>query len=239
MSVCDMPGPLSDMPVGATIPNPPPANHNAVTPGERRNRTPIYITGVSDTRGFLAWLRSRCPKGILAQMKGERHMVVPGTADDFRAAITALRSLDVSKGVSFHTFSLPEDRCLRLLIKNLGRGMPETVMREKLEALGICVQGVLELRSGRRDQDPEKDRPTTPHFIVTMARGPDVSKVRAITQLCGLRTTVESYTAPRGPLQCRRCQCFGHPAWLRLRNSVRRVWRGPPVRRVLDIQKTA
>jgi hypothetical protein len=43
-----------------------------------------------------------------------------------------------------------------------------------------------------------------------MARGPGVSRVRAITQLCKLRTTVESYTAPRGPLQCRRCQRFGH-----------------------------
>jgi hypothetical protein len=133
-----------------------------------------------------------------------------GDTDNFRAAITALRSLDVSKGVNFNTFSLPEDRCVRLLIKNLGRGMPETVVREELEALGICVRGVLQLRSGRRDQDPEKDRPATPHFIVTMARGPDVSSVRAITQLRWLRNTVESYTAPKGPLQCRRCKHFGH-----------------------------
>ena len=143
-------------------------------------------------------------------MKGERLMVVPETTDDFRAAITAVSSLDVSKCVSFYTFSLPEDRCVRLLIKNLGRRMPETVVWVELEALGICVQGVLQHRSGRRDQDPEKDRPATPHFIVTMARVPDVSRVRAITQLCGLRITVESYTAPRGPLQCRRCQSFGH-----------------------------
>ena len=40
-------------------------------------------------------------------MKDERLMVVPVTADNFRAAITALWSLDVSKGVSIHTFSLP------------------------------------------------------------------------------------------------------------------------------------
>ena len=82
-------------------------------------------------------------------------MVVPETADDFRAAVSALRSLDVSKGVSFHTFPLPEDRCAHLLIKNLGRRMPEDVVREELEALGICVQGVMQLRSGRRDQNPE------------------------------------------------------------------------------------
>jgi hypothetical protein len=36
------------------------------------------------------------------------------------------------------------------------------------------------------------------------------SKVRSITELCRLRVTVETYTAPKGPLQCRRCQRFGH-----------------------------
>ena len=56
----------------------------------------------------------------------------------------------------------------------------------------------------------DKDRPATPHFIVTVARGPEVSKLRSITQLCGLRVTVETYTAPKGPLQCIRRQRFGH-----------------------------
>jgi hypothetical protein len=36
----------------------------------------------------------------------------------------------------------------------------------------------MQLRSKRRDQDPEKDRPLTPHFVVSVARGPVVSKVR-------------------------------------------------------------
>ena len=104
-------------------------------------------------------------------------MVVPSTADGFRAAVTALRSLDGKEGVSFHTFTLPEDRCVRLLVKNLGRRMPESVVREELESLNIRVQGVTQLRSGRRDQDPAKDRPPTPHFIISVARGPEVSKV--------------------------------------------------------------
>ena len=62
----------------------------------------------------------------------------------------------------FHTFTLPEDRCVRLLVKNLGRDMPESVVREELESLNISVQGVTQLRSGRRDQDPVKDRSPTP-----------------------------------------------------------------------------
>ena len=72
---------------------------------------------------------------------------------------------------------------MRLLVKNLGRGMPESVVREELEALDIHVQAVMQLRSGRRDQDPTEDRPLTPQIIVSVARGPEVSKVRSITEL--------------------------------------------------------
>ena len=182
----DMSGPLSGTPAGTTS-----APAAPVPAGQRRNRTPVFITGFSDTRGFLAWLRSRCPKGLTAQIKGENLMVVPETDNDFRVAVSAIRSLDMSKGVSFHTFSLPEDRCARLLIKNLGRRVPEDV-REEVGALGICVQGVMQLRSGRRDRDPEKNRPVTPHFIVTVARGSEVSNLRSITRLCGLRVTEDT-----------------------------------------------
>ena len=66
-------------------------------------------------------------------------MLVPLTADGFRATVSALRSLDGSKGMSFHAFCLPEDRCVRFLVKNLGRHMPEDVVREELENLGFCV----------------------------------------------------------------------------------------------------
>jgi hypothetical protein len=51
---------------------------------------------------------------------------------------------------------------MRLLVKNLGRGMPESVVRGKLESLNIRVQGFMQLRSGRRDQHPTKDRPPNP-----------------------------------------------------------------------------
>ena len=44
--------------------------------------------------------------------------------------------------------------------------MPESIVREELDALGIRVQAVLQLRFGRRDQDVAKDRPSTPQFVV-------------------------------------------------------------------------
>jgi hypothetical protein len=87
--------------------------------------------------------------------------------------------------------------------------MPESVVREELEALGTCVQGGMQLHSGRRDMDTYKDRPLTPHFVVSLARGPGVQKVRSLSELCGLRMSVETNVAPTGPVQCKQCQRFG------------------------------
>jgi hypothetical protein len=117
---------------------------------------------------------------LVSLMKGEYLMTVPETADGFRATIDALRPLGEGEGVSFHTFSLPVDQCVRLL-KNLGKRMPEAEIKEELEALRIHMQAVMQLRSRRRDQDGKKDRPLTPHFIVSVEQGPDVPKVRSLT----------------------------------------------------------
>jgi len=69
-------------------------------------------------------------------------MLVPRTTEGFRATVSVLQSLDGSKGVSFHT-SLPEDRFVCLLVKNLGKLMPEDV-REELENLGILNAAAVE-----------------------------------------------------------------------------------------------
>jgi len=151
----DMSGHLSGRP-DATTSNAQEANA-CVPAGESPNKTPIFISGVSDTRSFLAWLRASCPGGLMSQLKGENFMVVPSTIYGFRAAVRALRSLDGKDGVSFHTFTLPEDRCARLLVMNLGTGLPYTVIRKELEYLNTDlnsrVQRVTQPRSGRRDAD--------------------------------------------------------------------------------------
>jgi hypothetical protein len=68
--------------------------NTCLSAGERPNKTPIFISGVRDARAFLAWLRASCPGGLTAQLKAEKLMVVPSTGNDFRAAVSALRSLN-------------------------------------------------------------------------------------------------------------------------------------------------
>jgi hypothetical protein len=88
--------------------------------------------------------------------------------------------------------------------------MPESVVREEMESLNFRVHGFMQLRSRRRDQDRAKDHPPNHHFIVSVARRHEVSKVRSLTELCGLRLSVASYVSPKGPLQCKLWQLLGH-----------------------------
>jgi hypothetical protein len=88
----DMSESLSDKPDG-TNPNAQVAI-TCLPAGQRPNKTPIFITGVSDARTFLPWLRASCPGGLTTKLKGEKLMVVPSTAQGFRATISALWSLD-------------------------------------------------------------------------------------------------------------------------------------------------
>jgi len=88
----DISGPLSDKPDGTTLNAQ--VTKTCLSVGESPNKTPIFISGARDTRAFLVWLRASCPGGLTTQLKAEKLMVVPSTANGFRAAVSVLRSLD-------------------------------------------------------------------------------------------------------------------------------------------------
>ena len=116
----DMSGPLSDTPDGTT--NLAQVSNTCLPARQRPNKTPIFISGVRDARAFLAWLRAFCSGGLTAQLQAEKLMVIPSTA---KASEPRLEQCGLSMGgvgvVIFHNFTLPEDRCVRLLVKKLCR----------------------------------------------------------------------------------------------------------------------
>jgi hypothetical protein len=101
----DMSGPLSEKPDG---PTPQALVTNTCLPaGEPPNKTPIFITGDSDARTFLTCLGASCPCDLTAQIKGEKLMVVPSTADGFKAAASALAVLRWGRECGFSHLHAP------------------------------------------------------------------------------------------------------------------------------------
>ena len=98
---------------------------------------PFYFSGRH--QGIPDLAAGNLPSKLTNQPKAENLVVVPATADCFRDAVSALRSLDGKSGVTLNTYSLPEDSCLRLLIKNFGR-MAESFVLDELRSLDFHVQ---------------------------------------------------------------------------------------------------
>jgi hypothetical protein len=70
----DLSGPLNVAPDGVTSPI---VQVNKCVPaGERRNKTPVCISGMKDEHRFLDWIRSKSASKLLAQMKGEILMLL-------------------------------------------------------------------------------------------------------------------------------------------------------------------
>jgi hypothetical protein len=109
----DMSGPLSDKSDGTTTLAQ--GINTCFVVGKCPNKTPFFIAGFRETRAFLACFRASCPGGLTAQLNAENLFIVPSTANGFRATVSVMRSLDWGEGMSFHNFTLPEDRCVRFL----------------------------------------------------------------------------------------------------------------------------
>jgi hypothetical protein len=64
----DVSGPMGCTP---TITTPPSAQmEKVVPPGERRKKTPVYVSGVKNPRSILEWIRTMPTSKLVAQMKG-------------------------------------------------------------------------------------------------------------------------------------------------------------------------
>jgi hypothetical protein len=162
MYLADMSRPLCGISDGTTL-NAQVAINSIALISERPSKKPIFVSGVTGTRDFLPWLKALCPSSLSYQIKGEKLMTVPRTADGFRSTVSACDPLMEQK-CSMSFISRRIAACL--LIKNLGRHLPEDFVLGELAALGIRDQGVLQLHYGRLTRKLPKPAPQIPHFTV-------------------------------------------------------------------------
>jgi len=92
---CDIFWPLREKPDGTTASAQ--VNNTCLPAGERPNKNPIFISGDRETRAFLASLRATCSGYLKAQIKADKLMDVPSTANSFRTAVSALLSIGVGR----------------------------------------------------------------------------------------------------------------------------------------------
>lgn len=110
----------------------------------------------------------------------------------------------LSKGVPLHSWTLPEDRNARLVIRGLHIDTPITHIEEALAEHNIQCTNISRMRS--RGSDPVD----WPLFLVTLAGTAQLQTALKISHLGRIKVTLEIFRGTLSVVQCFQCQGYGH-----------------------------
>ncbi|KAL4148039.1 hypothetical protein QTP88_002343 [Uroleucon formosanum] len=100
----------------------------------------------------------------------------------------------------FHTFSLPEERSLKVVLKGIPTDIPTEEVKEELETLGFCLKFI------RRFGTPDKPMPLC---LVHITSSEIAKDILLLTSLFYIQISIEPLKSDE-PAQCFSCQRFGH-----------------------------
>lgn len=121
----------------------------------------------------------------------------PSSEDDFRG-ITRL--LD-SESLPYHTYQLPSEKVLNVVIRGIPIGISEEEIRQDLVDMGYDLQGLHRLK--KRDSKHEM-----PLVLVKVPKSQNF--IYELTEVLKIKISVEPLRSKPGVGQCHRCQRFGH-----------------------------
>lgn len=111
----------------------------------------------------------------------------------------SLQSLLLSEKIDFHTYTLAEDRQLKVVLRGIPTNISTERLQSELEALHFDVKLI------RRFGTDSKPMP----LCLAILSGSQAKDIFDITELFFLKISVESFRKT-GPSQCHSCQRFGH-----------------------------
>ncbi|KAJ8980948.1 hypothetical protein NQ317_001211 [Molorchus minor] len=124
--------------------------------------------------------------------------IFPASTTDYRQITKILAEAKVG----FHTYSLPEEKQLRIVIRGLSEDLPETEIKEDLQDQGYQPTTIQRMRNrGTKNKMP---------LVLVQFPEAEVSILTALRHCCMLTVRFEKQRASQDIGQCHRCQRFGH-----------------------------
>lgn len=149
-----------------------------------------------------AWCNTNRVQYRTARSTAEGIKVQLSTSDDHRKLTAMLRS----QNIPYHTFTLPEERKLRVVIRNVPVELGTDLVKEDLSQQGLPVIEVHRMIRGHTRQPFDL-------IMVVLDLSKEGKDIFNITTVCGLSGIVVEPPRRNGMLsQCHRCQLYGHSA---------------------------
>lgn len=164
-----------------------------------KNSTPIILRDKSKWLVVLDHLRLNNIQIPPARNVTEGIQFIVPTPDNFRSVTLFLQQ----SNIPFHTFQLPEDRSLKVMLRGIPEEIPSELIFKELEQRKLPVINVHRL-SNRITKRP------MPLVRVDLKKTTDSNKIYNLEFVTGVRIKIEAARTFAGPSQCHRCQKFGH-----------------------------
>ncbi|KAJ8915529.1 hypothetical protein NQ315_012411 [Exocentrus adspersus] len=172
------------------------------TPAEKREEKPpkippVVLRKANNWTHVSRLLLSKKAQWSKAKLTLDGVVIHPVSADDHRL-IT--RTLEADKQ-EYHTYSLQEEKTLRVVVRGIPTGIAEEEVKSDLQAQGFTVLVVHRMVS-------RKTKEALPLVLVQVPRAQ--TKILEVRRCCALVVRVEKQRQQAGVNQCHRCQRFGH-----------------------------
>lgn len=165
--------------------------------------TPIIVKDDRYTwKSLMLLLEQNNFNGFKAKLKGDNTFNITAAGEDMQRSITKLFD---RIGVLYHSYTLPSDKNIKVVIKSLPKDTNVVDIQKALEMEGYIALNVVQLT--KRLDGNKIDLPL---FMVTLPRTEQSRGIYNLPYLFNLKINVESYRGRQGPTQCHRCQQYFH-----------------------------
>lgn len=180
---------------------------NTPAPMEQSSTTservpPIFVTGITDHRPLIAYIKQyTTAKDFFLVAKGDTFKVQLKNRLDYVNFVGILKT----NNITFHTFSTPEERMSKFVIRGLPLSCDLETIKSDLIAQGLQPDKVSQLHS------PTVEKTPLPLFAFTVKRNTvQATPPTALRFVYHHKVNIEIFRGTKGPIQCFRCQRFGH-----------------------------
>lgn len=163
---------------------------------------PIILYGIEDLSKLTELLNTVAERETFNFKNVNRNQlrINCGDVEVYKKIVSIIRE----NGLIGHTFNIKQNRCFRIVIRNLHPSTPHEIIREEIEATGNIIQGeIINAKYG-------PDKIPTSTFFVNLLPSEHNKLIKELKYIYNQSVIIEDPKKRKSIVQCQRCQQYGH-----------------------------
>ncbi|CAH2208407.1 jg7474, partial [Pararge aegeria aegeria] len=165
---------------------------------------PLVVEKLPNWAHHLRALKAKLGRTPSARPFGKGIKFTPSDEEEYRTIQRYLSELEKSENLSWFSYSLPQDRSLKVAIRGVPVDTDPDLLKEELCSLGFEPELVRPIQA-------RQGRPGCIFFAVLTRTADLIPRIYEVDELlCMPGVRIEAWRGKKGPSQCHRCQKFRH-----------------------------